>query len=140
MAEARSSSGVFVQKKREKPGEKIRLRTSRHRLQLVENREGRQNEYLKRSVLGLVSVYNILPSRVVEANAKSDSKVSSVVSSFQSRLQDFVKETALAGDVTWPDWLSARGELPRHRHLQEHVPEQGVANMTEKDLHFSPPQ
>ena len=118
MAEARSSSGVFFQKKLEKPCEKIRLQTSRHRLQLIECREGRQNENLKRSVLGLVSLYNLLPSRVVEAHAKSDSKVSSVVSSSQSRLQDFVKETELAGDVTWPDWLSARGELPQHALLK----------------------
>ena len=89
---------------------------SRHRLQLVEYSGGdvsdyifpgsRPADYLKHSMLGLVSVYNRLPASVVEG--------SSCVSSFQAALQAILVDQANAGVVNWAQSFSPR--VPWHRH------------------------
>ena len=71
------------------PGRRFtRLHASRHRLQLVEL-EPSAPDYLRRSLLGLCRVYNLLPSWIVEK--------CSAVKSFQGALQALVKDRAAAG-------------------------------------------
>jgi len=82
-----------------------RLQLRRHEWQLHEYRDGQHTEYVSRSVLGLVSIYNLLPWRIV---------VESEVAKFQAALQHFVKEHALAGFGPWNDIFSPRIELWRH--------------------------
>jgi len=52
-------------------------------------------DYIKRSALGKVNVYNNLPSDVVES--------SMTVKLFQSAIQDLLMQRCAAGDITWPD-------------------------------------
>lgn len=66
----------------------------------------RPAEYICRSALGLISVYNKLPSSIVEACPS--------VSSFQASLQRLVKGRAAAGCADWHRTLSPR--VPPHRH------------------------
>ena len=47
---------------------RTRLATRRHNWQLAEHRKGRFLEILRRSALGLVAVYNLLPADVVAAD------------------------------------------------------------------------
>ena len=84
---------------------RTRLQHRRHPRQLVEYRDGQHTEYLKRSALGLVSVYNLLPATVVVVDC---------VSVFQGALQALVKERALASCEDWQDTLSPRIDLWRH--------------------------
>lgn len=53
----------------------------------------------RRSILGLVSVYNLLPEYVVQANS---------VSRFQNKLHRLVKTRALSLDVNWDRLFSPR--------------------------------
>ena len=81
----------------------------RHRLQLQEWQDGDYTDnmlpssapaqYITRSVLGLVSVYNRLPAEIVESSTS--------VSDFQSKLQDYMKQRACSGDEQWPSGLAA---------------------------------
>ena len=66
---------------------------------------GHHTDYVNRSILGLVSVYNLLPWRVVATQE---------VSVFQASLQNLVKEQALHGDIRWDEMLSPRGEVWHH--------------------------
>ena len=84
---------------------RTRLQHRRRPRQLVEYRDGQHTEYLKRSALGLVSVYNLLPATVVVVDC---------VSVFQGALQALVKERALASCEDWQDTLSPRIDLWRH--------------------------
>ena len=89
----------------------------RHRMQLVEYTGGhwsdfmypnsRPADYVKHSMLGLITVYNRLPRNVVEESFN--------VASFQTALQHMVLETANAGVHNWQTLLSPR--IPWHRHL-----------------------
>ena len=89
----------------------------RHRLQLEEYTCGhwtdfvysnsKPADYIERSMLGLVSVYNRLPVEVVES--------ASSVSLFQSSLQGFLKHVANTGMASWSQVFSPR--VPWHRHL-----------------------
>jgi hypothetical protein len=84
---------------------RTRMQGSRHGMQLEEYRNGDQTEYIRRSVLGLVTIYNLLPCFVVHAET---------VSIFQSRLQDVLKERALAGCADWAETFSPRVDLGQH--------------------------
>ena len=84
---------------------RTRLQFRRHDMQLVEYRNGDHTDYVKRSILGLVSVYNLLPSSAVHTNT---------VSVFQARLQDLVKERALAGCHDWAETFSPAIEWNQH--------------------------
>ena len=100
----------FVQcNAREQP--RTRQQVRMHRFQLVEPNAGMQTALLRRSLLGLISVYNILPSSVVE---------SSSVAAFQTALQSIVKGAAASGSEMWEFILSPRQSMHAHplRKLQ----------------------
>ena len=61
---------------------------------------------MRRSALGMIRVYNILPQEVVE---KHDLKL------FQRALTDLVRDRVAGGDGSWRFLLS-----PRHQILQYH--------------------
>ena len=63
--------------------------------------DGHYLEIMRRSVLGLVSVYNVLPESVVEATS---------VACFQSRPQELLKTRVEAGCEDWPLTFSPRIE------------------------------
>ena len=87
----------------------------KHRMQLKEYRDedasdyalpgSRPAEYIQNSLLGLISIYNMLPADIVEQ--------SSTVPVFQSKLQTLVKARAL-NSADWKASLSPR--VPLHRH------------------------
>ena len=99
------------------PDEQARVNPrSKHRLQLKEHTGGhwsdfafpnsRPADYVRNSLLGLVSVYNRLPAEIVEA--------SGCVSSFQSALQALLEAKANGGCVDWRQTFSPR--VPWYRH------------------------
>ena len=79
----------------------------RHRFQLVEWPTGRNLELMRRSALGMIRVYNILPQEVVE---KHDLKL------FQRVLTDLVRDRVVGGDGSWRFLFS-----PSHHILQYHL-------------------
>ena len=91
-----------------KPAEERRATrgTDWHSKQLQTYRDGEHLEVLKRSVLGLVEVFNLLPTAVVE-KAKT-------VQSFQAQLQELV---LTAAQEKVPDWklLLSAGRAPWER-------------------------
>ena len=76
-----------------------------HSKQLEDPRKGRFPELLRRSALGLIAVYNLLPTEVV---------LESSVKGFQSKLQELVKTRATAGYTDWSETLSPRVPLWKH--------------------------
>ena len=72
-----------------------RLLVRRHQHQLAERTC--RTDILKRSLFGLVRIYNLLPPEVVSA---------STISAFQSRLQKGVKAAAAQGVDNWNRLLS----------------------------------
>ena len=84
---------------------RTRLQWSRHEWQLHEYKDGHHTDYIGRSSLGLVSVYNLLPWNTV---------VMDDVSKFQGALQNLVKERAIAGDCRWDELFSPRIEMGHH--------------------------
>jgi len=91
------------------------LERCKHRMQLKEYRDGdasdfalpgsRPAQYIHNSLLGLISIYNMLPADIVEQ--------SSSVPTFQAKLQALVKTRALSS-TDWKATLSPR--VPLHRH------------------------
>ena len=77
----------------------------RHAKQLEDPRKGAFPELLRRSALGLVAVYNLLPKEVVTANTVKD---------FQKQLQGLLKQRATAGCEDWAETLSPRIPLWKH--------------------------
>ena len=63
----------------------------------------RPADYVKHSMLGLVTIYNRLPAAVVEG--------SECVASFQRALQDMLIDAANAGTPKWPTMFSPRQRL-----------------------------
>ncbi len=86
-----------------------RSRSRAHFRRIHEHLKGRYLDKVKRSCLGLASVYNILPPEVVAPNC---------VSSFQCCLQDLVKSQVLRSGE-WSQLLSPRHWL--HAHPLLHV-------------------
>ena len=86
---------------------KVRTRLShrRHTEQLVETRSGKFLELVRRSALGLVAVYNLLPGDVVATDS---------VKEFQRKLQELVRNRAAANCEDWPSTLSPR--IPLYKH------------------------
>ena len=74
----------------------------RNSLQIIEWSRGRNLEIMRRSALGMIRVYNMLPQGVVE-------KVN--VKSFQSALTQMVRDRLIAGDHAWRFLLSPRHQL-----------------------------
>ena len=99
-----------------RPDGAARQRGDRHRLQLVEFKDGhasdfalpgsRPPDYINNSILGLVAIYNALPACIVERCA--------TVSDFQKSLQEVLVARANAGAADWMTSFSPR--TPWHRH------------------------
>ena len=80
----------------------LRRRHSRH---LIDLRQARSLCMYNNSVIGLIWVYNILPSSIVKLNTVRD---------FQSALQDLLKSVATSGLYEWQVLFSPR--RPIHAH------------------------
>ena len=81
------------------------LVSRRHTRQLVETRSGRFLVLVRRSALGLVAVYNLLPQKVVDTSCTKN---------FQRNLQELLKERAAANCEDWAETFSPRIPLWRH--------------------------
>jgi hypothetical protein len=84
---------------------RTRLQARRHTAQLQEYRDGSHTEYVKRSALGLVSVYNLLPHDMLAMDS---------VSMFQGALQAMIKARASSGEAEWQKSLSPRWNMTHH--------------------------
>ena len=94
---------------------------AKHRFHLVEYTGGhwtdfmypnsRPADYVKHSMLGLVTIYNRLPAAVAEG--------SECVASFQKALQDMLIDAANAGTPNWSTMFSPR--IPWYRHALRNV-------------------
>ena len=73
-------------------GRATRRGAAKHSRQLNDNLHGSLLDMGRRSALGLIPVYNLLPQSVVDNDS---------VSSFQAALQDLVKREAQAGIAFW---------------------------------------
>ena len=71
-------------------------------MQLVTYRTGRCLQFISNSVLGLVDIYNILPSYVVEADT---------VKTFQKRLQELLRLAVNNGAPSWQMFFSPRNAI-----------------------------
>ena len=84
----------------------LRLATSRSSRILFEYRDcGNRLEIMRRSLLGLISVYNLLPESIVQHND---------VSNFQSALQDLLKQCVSNRGGEWFRMYSPRQFFTRH--------------------------
>ena len=91
----------------EQPNRGVTRRTAQsHRLQLCSIIDGTQKEIARRSLLGMVDVYNILPASIVERSA--------CVKSFQASLQELISDCAAAETDGWQRLLSPRHTLYNH--------------------------
>ena len=77
----------------------------RHGRQLLTHREGRYLEILGHSILGLVDVYNLLPTNFVNEDT---------VPKFQGKLQKYLVEAATNGVVGWQNSFSPRLAIYAH--------------------------
>ena len=82
-----------------------RLARRRHTRQLQDHRGPGFSEQLRRSALGLVSIYNLLPQDVVEAET---------VAQFQCLLQSMLKDSASRDLRGWQDLFSPSMSLFAH--------------------------
>ena len=97
---------LFYEERRVKrPSTRLEERRRKHGRQLKEYRAGTHLNVLRRSALGLVTVYNLLPEALVRLTEVKD---------FQKALQDLVKTRAREGCDDWHLTFSPR--LPLHTH------------------------
>ena len=82
-----------------------RFATRRHEAPLKETRKGRFLEVVRRSALGLVAVYNLLPAKTVRTDT---------VKAFQTNLQELLKERAMKGCLNWLHIFFSRVSMWRH--------------------------
>lgn len=80
----------------------------RHSMHLVECARGRDLDIMRRSALGMIRVYNLLPQDTVSEQS---------VSSFQHNLIDLVRDRVVASDNRWNYLLSPRWPLFNHHPL-----------------------
>ena len=84
-------------------------RTSRkHSKCLMEWPAGQNLKIMRRSALGMIRVYNILPQDVVDTQD---------LKAFQKALTNLVRDRVVAGDSRWPLLLSPRHVLFQHHPL-----------------------
>ena len=76
-----------------------------HNKQLEDPRKGAFSEQLRRSALGLVAIYNLLPQDAVDLPS---------VSAFQAFLQNLANVAACVGRPGWDSFFSPRTPLYRH--------------------------
>ena len=84
---------------------RLALRRQQHGKQLKDPRANTHLNSTRRSALGLVAVYNLLPPGTVN---------NATVKEFQQALQELVKERAAANCEDWAETFSPR--VPLHRH------------------------
>ena len=80
-------------------------RDTNHTLKLVDPRQTSRSPLLRRSALGLVAVYNMLPHKVLSART---------VPAFQKDLQELVSSFAASSHPQWSEVLSPRIPLTSH--------------------------
>ena len=97
----------FALETTQRPAAKTRLarRREAHGKQLKDYRQNTHLNVIRRSALGLVAVYNLLPPRVVQLRDVKD---------FQRALQAVLKERAQEGCEDWPNSFSPRVSLYNH--------------------------
>ena len=76
-----------------------------HPVKLKDPRKDSSSPLIRRSALGLVAVYNMLPPKVVAAKS---------VSAFQTALQEIIIMYATSGHPQWSEVLSPRLPSPTH--------------------------
>ena len=79
---------------------------------LEDPRNNCKSPLIRRSAVGLVAVYNQLPTSFLDAKT---------VPLFQRKLQDFVKARAVAGCADWKESLSPRMPLEGHPVLSADI-------------------
>ena len=90
----------------EPPPRHLRSVVQRHSLQLQSMVDGTQKEITRRSLLGMIDVFNLIPCSIIEQ--------SSSVKIFQSLLQQLIVTAATAGTDGWQQLLSSRHPLHAH--------------------------
>jgi hypothetical protein len=95
----------FFQRDTSQPTRTSARTSRRHELNLREWVDGRQLDVVKRSALGAVSVYNLLPAEVIAAPA---------VGTFQGKLQSLLRSALDSGDPSWELLSSPRLTLVNH--------------------------
>ena len=96
---------AFFKQKQQQKARTTRLADRRHHKQLEDPRQGCFPELLRRSALGLIAVYNLLPKELVEEKT---------VKGFQTELQALLKKRAEAGHENWSETFSPRIPLWKH--------------------------
>ena len=96
----------FIRRADADPERHTRQSVRRHRFQVRSIVDGHQKELAKRSLLGMLDIYNMLPAAIVERSAS--------VKEFQQALQNMVCDRTQASDSAWEHLYSSR--LPRHAH------------------------
>ena len=94
-----------LQTQARRPNTRGQARREEHGRQLQDYRTSSHLNVVRRSALGLVAVYNLLPARIVHLATVKD---------FQVALQDLVKQRAQEGCEDWKHSLSPR--IPLYRH------------------------
>ena len=84
---------------------KMFFRRDASHAKLLDPRATSRSPLIKRSSLGLVAIYNLLPHNVVCARS---------VSAFQKGLQELVIKFAVTGNPQWPEVFSPRLPLASH--------------------------
>ena len=80
-------------------------RDPQHPQKLTDPRRAFKSPLIKRSALGLVAIYNMLPHTVTCAKS---------VPAFQKGLQDIMRKSAVSGHPQWPEAFSPRLPLASH--------------------------
>ena len=80
-------------------------RDPQHSAKLVDPRATSRSPLIKRSALGLVAIYNLLPHNIV---------CTKTVSAFQKGLQELIVSFAVTGHPQWSEVLSPRLPLTSH--------------------------
>ena len=96
----------FLQGRRTTANTRLATRRAAHGKQLKDYRAGTHLNVLRRSALGLVTVYNLLPRDVVNTATTRD---------FQKKLQQVLKDRAEQGCDDWALTFSPR--VPLYQHL-----------------------
>ena len=97
--------GVFFKLDKTLPRRTTRDTLWRHNKQLEDIRQGNFLELERRSALGLIAVYNLLPQSAVDENS---------VQAFQPHLQGFLKQQAKAQVQSWQTLFSPRQPMYNH--------------------------
>ena len=90
------------------PVERRTRNARRHEMHLVEWPHGRDLDIMRRSALGMIRVYNILPADRVAKRCLKE---------FQRGLTDLVRDRVIARDARWKFLLSSRHQIFQYHPL-----------------------